>query len=304
MVVSELLGNAELARISDGMKAWFCSCSTYPACIDVAFVGNSSGHYPSAFGLMVDFDAFVFVERMDRTAGDPLAALRDCLADECDAHGIDFELRIIEGPYKPPIVRLRRPIFVVHLGVFTEALYLASPPLKRWAWRKYRCEREPGRLARMAPSQPTLAEFIVGRKGLRQRRAAIENGSVEMTEWLLPSLTAMPLIITPDQTNFVECCFAYAANTARNHARALGLAQADQLNNAEFFPWYNDTLLRSPELLHLMAYKAHSRDTGFELPVERARELAVGYMRTLEQQLVCALTPVPRVVKEGPRFHF
>ena len=139
----------------------------------------------------------------------------------------------------------------------------------------------------MAPSQPTLAEFVAEPKGLRQRRAAIESGMVAMTEWLPPSLTAVPLIVTPERGNFVECCFAYAANTARNHARALGLAEADQLTNAEFFPWYDEAVSRSPELLDLMAHKARCREAGFDLPVERARELAVRYMRGLEQQLGC-----------------
>jgi len=282
--MSELL-RAELAGISDAVKASLRTCSARQPFIDVAYIGNTSGHYSSTFGLMVDFDAFVFVERLDAAAGKPLADLRDRFTDECGARHIDFELRIIEGPYKPAIPRLRRPVFVVHLGVFTEALYAKSTPLKRWAWRKYRCEQEPGRLARLAPVQPTIAEFVTGPKGLRQRREAIENGSVDMTEWLLPSLVAVPFTVAADQINFVECCFAYAASSARNHARALGLAEADQLNNAEFFSWYNATLLRSPDLIELMGHKARSRDTGFELPIRQARELALGYMRTLEDQL-------------------
>jgi hypothetical protein len=284
MVASEPF-SAELARLGADVKDWFRTYASHQSCVDVAFIGGSSGHYRSGFGLIVDFDVFVLVQRLDDVAGKPLAELRDRLTDDCYACGIEFELRVIEGPYKPSIDGLRRPVFLIHLGIFTEALYLASPPLKLWAWRKYRCEREPGRLARLAPSRPTLAEFVVGPKGLRQRRAAIENGTVEMTEWLLPRLTAVPLTFTPDHGNFVECCFAYSANTARNHTRALGLEEADRLSNAEFFPWYSDTLLRSPELLELMEHKAQSHDTGYELPVERARELAIRYMRRLERQL-------------------
>ena len=284
--MSECL-QTELAGISDGLKAWFRAHAFHPTCSDVAFIGNTSDHYRSGLGRLVDFDAFVFVADMDRFAGQPLADLRDRLTGECAARGIDFELRIIDGPYKPAIARLRRPVFMVHLGVFTEELYLASPGVKRWAWRKYRCEREPGRLARMAPSQPTLAEFVAGPKGLRWRCAAIEKGAVEMTEWLLPSLVTVPLSVTPAQVNFVECCFAYAANAARNHARALGAAEADRFGNAEFFAWYDRTVLRSPELLELMAQKAHCRDAGFDLPVERARELASGYLRKVERELAC-----------------
>jgi len=286
MVASEPF-RTELALLGAEVKDWFRAYASDPSCVDVAFIGGGSGLYQSGFGLIVDFDVFVFVERLDEVTGNPLAAFRDRLTGECEARGIDFELRVIEGPYKPAIDRPRRPAFLLHLGIFTEALYLASSPLKLWAWRKYSCEREPGRLARLAPSRPTLAEFVVGPKGLRQRRAAIENGAVEMTEWLLPQLTAVPFTVTPVQGNFVECCFAYSANTARNHTRALGLEEADQLSNAEFFPWYSDTLLRSPELLELMEHKAQSRDTGYELPVERARELAIRYMRRLERHLAC-----------------
>lgn len=278
--------HSELDSISEELKAWFRAFAASPECIDVGFIGNTSGHYPANLGRIVDFDAFVFVERMDQVAGRPLADLRDRLIGECDARGVDFDLRVIDGPYKPAISQPRRPVFVVHLGVFTEALYLTSPPLKRWAWRKYRCEVEPERLARMAPSQQTLSDFIAGPKGLRKRRAAIESGSVEMTEWLLPSLAAVPILVTPEQGNFVECCFAYAANTARNHARAVGAVEADQLSNAEFFPWYDKTLFRSPDLLDLVAQKALSRDAGFGLPVGRARELALSYMRSLERALM------------------
>lgn len=276
---------AELVRISDALKDWFRRHATRPTCMDVAFIGNTSGHYESGPGLMADFDAFLFVERMEEAAGRPLAELRDRWTVECGARGIDFELRIVEGPYKPPIPSLRRPVFVVHLGVFTEPLYLAAAPLKRWAWRKYRCEREPERLARLAPARPTLAEFVAGPKGLRERRMAIEAGSVEMTEWLLPSLATRRFAVTTDEVNFVECCFAYAANTARNHARALGLAEADQLGNAAFFSWYGDAVFRSPELAELMSHKAACRDEGFTLGVARARELALGYMRMLEWEL-------------------
>ncbi|MDI3561353.1 hypothetical protein [Bradyrhizobium sp. Arg816] len=234
---------------------------------------------------MVDFDAFVFVAEMNRAAGQPLAELRERWTDICNARAVDFELRIVEGPYKPPVAVLHRPVFVVHLGVFTEAIYLAAPPLKRWAWRKYICEREPGRLARMAPPRPTLAEFVTGPKGLRKRCAAIEAGSVEMTEWLLPDLQTRSFLITQDEANFVECCFAYAANTARNHARTLGLGEADQLANTEFFSWYDETVFRSPELVDLMNDKAACRDRGFVVEIAHTRSLALRYMRTLEQHL-------------------
>ncbi|WP_256805526.1 hypothetical protein [Bradyrhizobium sp. Bra64] len=276
---------SDLASVIADLKDWFRAYSVHPACVDVAFIGNTSGQYPSTPGLMVDFDAFVFVAAMNDAAGQPLAGLREQWTGICNARGIDFELRIVEGPYKPPVAVLHRPVVVVHLGVFTEQLYLAAPPLKRWAWRKYICEREPGRLARMAPSQPTLAEFVTGPKGLRERCAAIEAGSVTMTEWLLPGLQTRSFVVTQDDANFAECCFAYAANTARNHARTLGLAEADQLANSEFFPWYAEAVFRCPELVDLMNDKAACRDRGFVVEIAHARSLAIRYMRALQQHL-------------------
>ena len=176
-------------------------------------------------------------------------------------------------------------MFVAHLGVFTEALYVASPALRRWAWRKYVCELDPMRLARLAPPQPSIAEFLTGAKGLRDRRRTLQRGRVEMTEWRLPAMTTVRLIVDQAQPNFVECCFAYAANTARNHARALAHAQADTLGNAEYFSWYYRHVFRSQALLELMALKARCRDTGFDVPVETARELALSYLTDLENDL-------------------
>jgi hypothetical protein len=282
VVTSPGEARARLARVSEELKAALRTLVTTPGYVDLAFIGNTSEHYPSTFGLMVDFDAFLFVERMDASVGTPLAALHDRFWQRCDAEKIDFQLRIVEGPYKPPIARLARPVFVAHLGLFTERLYLQSPQLRRWAWRKYVCEHEHARLSRLAPRPPTLQDFVAGPKGLRERRAAIEAGRVRMTEWALPDLTSTDFYVDAQQPNFIECCFAYSANTARNHARALGHPEADQLDNTAFFAWYDREVFASTDLLELMAHKARCRDAGFEMPVEQARCLALRYMRALE----------------------
>lgn len=278
-----------LQRLSADLKHALTALAGSPPCRDVAFIGNTSGHYGDDLGLMVDFDAFVFTDRLDSALGVPLQELRDSFSARCDAAGVDFELRIVEGAYKPPVTVLPRPFFLAHLGVFTEALYLASPVTKRWAWRKYRCEREPARLARLAPRPPTLAEFVAGPRGLSARREALECGRIEMTEWVLPNLAIRTLVVTAEDPNFIECCFTYAASLARNHARSLRHAEADSLNNAEFFRWYHARVFRSAELGELIALKARCRDVGFDIPVAQARDLAVGYLRALERHLQPAM---------------
>ena len=110
--------------------------------------------------------------------------------------------KIIDGPYKPPIVFLERPNIVFHLGVFTELSYLVSPPLKRWAWRKYSCLIEPDRLKRLAPGQPDLTELLYGPKGVEYRLSAIASGSVTMNELVLPSFREVTFSHLALQTKF------------------------------------------------------------------------------------------------------
>lgn len=263
------------------VKTSLLGCLSHPAVIDFAFIGNSSSVYEWVPCALVDLDCFIFARALSPTLGLWLADLRDELTVMLDERGISFELRIIEGPYKPSLARLSRPVIVVHLGVFTEAGYRRSPVLKRWAWRKYACERESQRLLKLAPDPPGMDEFVRGAKGLDERLKAIRAGSVAMNEWLLPSLRTRRLEVSVGDPAFQECCFAYCANSARNHARALGCAQADVLGNAQFFTWYHENLFRSDELLELMKLKAHCRDVGFDQDGGRVRQLALTYLESL-----------------------
>ena len=70
---------------------------------DLAFIGNASALYDWVSSLMVDLDAFLFVENLDSTVGSWLVSVRDQLDSELARQGLDFELRIVEGPYKPAI---------------------------------------------------------------------------------------------------------------------------------------------------------------------------------------------------------
>jgi hypothetical protein len=257
---------------------------------DLAFIGNASAVYPWISSLMVDLDVFLFAGRLDVALGHWLLGVRDGLTAELAGRGADFELRIVEGPYKPAIRQLARPVIVAHLGVFTEAMYVAEAPLKRWAWRKYPCERETDRLMRLAPAPPDLNEILNGNRGVRHRLHALRSGRIEMREWLLPDFAEVPLHIGRGQPNFIECCFAYAANCARHHCRALDNREADRLGNEEFFPWYAANVFASPALSELMALKARCRNTGFDVDATRVQALAIEYISDLEAIIEARVT--------------
>ena len=281
-------GPADEVSLSDSIsevKARLLAGLQEPVVVDLAFIGNTSAVYDWTPCQMVDLDCFLFARELDERLGSWLLGLRDTMAERLEARNISFEVRIVEGPYKPSMSRLDRPVIVAHLGVFTEETYLRSPALKRWAWRKYRCEREAGRLRRYAPAPPDLDDFVYGPKGLDERLAAMRAGAVRMTEWLLPSLATRSFEIRTDDVAFQECCFAYCANSARNHARALGFLEADSLGNADFFLWYDRSLFRSEALLQLMRLKARCRDTGFDLDTDQTRRLALAYLEGLRAAL-------------------
>jgi hypothetical protein len=252
---------------------------------DLAFIGNASPVYAWTPCQMVDLDCFLFAEALSPALGAKLAALNQDNARQLDDRGVSFELRIIEGPYKPPLPALDRPIVVAHLGVFTDDSYAQAAHLKRWAWRKYACEREGPRLQRLGGDQPTIGEFVHGPRGLDERLAAIRSGSVTMVEWTLPTLSVQRFEVRHDELAFQECCYAYAANCARNHARALGRLEADQLGNDRFFAWYDAVLFKSEDLLRLAALKARCRDVGFDQDTAQVRALTLRYLDALGADL-------------------
>ena len=281
-----------LAAMVEAVKCAFRAGLGEGTIADIAFIGNASPVYAWVPCRMVDLDCFLFVPRLDRSLGDWLSRMQTRVGVEFDAVGVDFEVRIIEGPYKPSAAGLERPIIVAHLGVFTEEMYRAAAPLKRWAWRKYACEVEPARLQRLAPPRPSLDEFVHGSRGLLERLAALEAGRVAMVEWLLPELAPTTFFIDRGSVAFQECCFAYTNNCARNHARALALIEADLLGNADFVAWYVSNVFSHPPLRELFAMKAEARDRGFVHDTGRVHEATVGYLRALAAHLGAVIPEV------------
>ena len=276
---------ATLCPVIEAIKSDLCDGVRKDRCADLAFLGNSSSIYRWTPCFMVDLDIFLFADVLDERLGNWLL---DCAAwwrAGLLRQHVDFELRIVEGPYKPAIARLKRPVIVLHLGVFTERSYLASPPLKRWGWRKYKCLAEPGRLARLAPSRPDLTELLCGHKGVEYRLNAIASGSVTMHELVLPSFREVVFSVSLDHVNFVECCFAYALSSARNHARVLGLEEADSFPNETYFEWYSENVLNSEALLRLLQIKTRCRNTGFDVDKSLVQTLTVQYLRSLSETL-------------------
>ena len=290
----EIFGSPDALRpIIAAIKSDLVDGVRQGAYADLAFIGNSSDVYPWTPCFMVDIDVFLFANILDQRLGgwllDRAARWRSQLAQQC----IDFEARVIEGPYKPAIARLRRPVIVLHLGVFTDLSYLDQSPVKRWAWRKYICVAEPARLARLAPAGPDVTELLIGQRGIKYRLDAIASGNVTMRELVLPSFQEVLFPVSLDEPNFVECCFAYSLSSARNHGRVLGHEEADSLPNETYFPWYNDNVLSSKQLLELLRIKRVCRDIGFAVDPSRVQALAVHYLRSLSETLTgtAPLTP-------------
>jgi hypothetical protein len=253
--------------------------------IDVAFIGSASSVYEWIPSRIVDFDAFIFVEKLDRAAGDEIQRLEDDVRRRLDALNVDFELRIIEGSYKPQRTAEQRPIVLAHLGVFDERLYLSSRVVKRWSWRKYPCERDVERLARWCPHRPTPRDLLYDPGGVADMLKALRRGETSMLEWKLPDLHTEVLYFDCESHVFAEFCHGSAATTARHHARLLDRVEADRLGNDEFFPWYDENVLSTSSLLPLMQLKARSRNEGFG-HASRSRELAIDFLENVRSRLI------------------
>jgi hypothetical protein len=253
--------------------------------LDVAFIGSAGTVYEWIPSRIVDFDAFVFVERIDRGAGDELQRLEQDVARRLDALEVDFELRIIEGSYKPQRTALQRPIVLAHLGVFDEPLYRSARAVKRWSWRKYPCEIDVGRLARWCPHKPTAHDLLHDPGGVVYMLNDLRRGETSMLEWKLPDLHTERLRFDCETHVFAEFCHGAAATTARHHARLLDRTEPDRLGNNEFFLWYDENILRTSSLLPLMQLKARSRNEGFG-HVGKSRELAIDFLEAVQARLI------------------
>jgi len=274
-------GEAKLIEAVEAAKATVLDALCSDCVEDLAFIGNASTVYPWEPAMIIDLDVCMFVTHMDETTGRWLQAFANSLEALMENRGIDFELRIIRGPYKPVREDVIRPAMVLHGAVFTEKTYLEEAALMRWGWRKYQCEVDAERLVRLAPQKPNLETLLHGPKGVNERLAAIRKGLIVLQERLLPSLEFVDITFDVDHPLFAEYCLTAGATTARNHARVLGRMEADRLTNQEFFPWYFSNVFASLDLAELVRLKAGVRQTGYKNLMPRVRELAWNYLESL-----------------------
>jgi hypothetical protein len=253
--------------------------------LDVSFIGNTSGLYAWEPAPIVDMDVCLFVHRRDRKIGLWLARTRQLLIESMNIKGIDFDLRIIRGPYKQTLVHIERPIIVVHMSLFTEELYLNRPRLLRWAWRKYSGVVEPSRLARMAPERPTFHELLYGRSGVTKKLESVKSGSAPFLEYTIPDLAERAWTVSAGDPLFAEYCLAAGAICARNHARVLDKPEPDFLGNREFAAWYDRNVLNSLAFRALMELKDKVRKEGYGKALLTAPYLAQVYLSELSECL-------------------
>lgn len=250
--------------------------------VDVAFIGNTSGVYIWEPAMIVDIDVCLFVESTGREVGCWLLALGDRLRAGMEALGVDFELKVVRGPYKPAAWRLERPVAVAHVAVFTESAYRELPRSLRWSWRKYRCVVVPDRMFVEGDEAPGWQELqaIAERKLFR-----IEAGRVLVTQWELPDFMERLREFTTGHPIFAEYCLAGPLICARVHGRILRRAEADQLSNRDYVEWYRREIMETAELKELFQLKERARQRGYEGLIPSVNALASRYLSDLIQHI-------------------
>ena len=169
----------------------------------------------------------------------------------------------------------------MHLGVFTEFELPRRITFGTLGVAEIFLLGRTGATSAAGPPKPDLRQLLSGAKGVAFRLNAIASGSVTMVELVLPTFREATFSVSISDPNFVECCFAYALASARNHGRVLGFEEADKLPNEVYFRWYSDTIMRSDDLLQLVQMKAQCRNTGFDVHGSMVQALALRYLRWL-----------------------
>jgi hypothetical protein len=261
-------------KFRDGLEKTFI--------LDMAFIGNTGDVYRWQPALIIDIDICLLVKQRDKRVGMWLLDTGRTIARALEEKNMNFELRIIRGPYKPTPEIVTRPEVLAHVAVFVEGNSNLQPGTFPWALRKYKCLKEPDRFAKFPYSKPNPGELL---KVIQRKLSRIQNGIMRMDEWRLPNFNRVDLEFTADEPIFAEYCFNAGACCARNHARVLNKKEADSLENETFFPWYNENVFPSPALLDLMALKRKARNHGFAGMTPKARRLAGIYLKSLYEHI-------------------
>lgn len=249
---------------------------------DIAFIGNTCDVYHWQPGLIIDIDIWLLVKQRDKRVGMWLLNTGRVIERSLKEKNMNFELKIIRGPYKPTPVLITRPEVLAHVSVFIEDNFIRETGTFPWALRKYKCLKEPDRFAKIPYSKPNPGELL---RVIQRKLSRIQDGIIKMTEWRLPNFNRVELEFTVDEPIFAEYCFNAAACCARNHARILNMKEADLLANERFFPWYNENVFHSPTLSDLMALKRKARNFGFAGMTSKARQWAGSYLKSVYEHI-------------------
>ncbi len=252
-----------------------------PHLVDLAFIGNASDVYAWIPTPNVDLDVCFIVRALEHDCGTWLLEQAARMRELAGEAGIPFELRIINGPYKPTPDRSAGPAIVLHAAVFTERNYSLQPALLRWSWRKYKCVAVPERFSEWAPGRPGARELLDGPIGIRKRLAAIDAGTAVFYEQQLPSFEWTEFTAAVGDNLFTEYCFAAVADSARNHGRVIGSPEADALSNQDYTNWYARRVFPSASFSEAMRLKLQARQNGYAGLSKTAHRLARDFLRAL-----------------------
>jgi len=267
-------------------QASLCAGIGKAGILDVGFIGNTSGVYQWEPALIADIDVCLFVRQKDAVLGQWLLARANDLRATLDRLGVDFELRVLRGPYKPARWNLVRPVAIAHLAVFLPTDFGQEPSALRWAWRKYRCIVEPARFSAYSGKPPGWPELLeMATRKLRR----IQAERIQMTEWELPDFASRVWEFNASHPVFVEYCLEAPLLCARNHGRVLGLPESDRLSNREYVAWYRREVIATVALEKILEMKEHARQRGYAGMLPRAKDIAAQYL----VELIARIPPVP-----------
>jgi hypothetical protein len=253
---------------------------------DLAFLGAASEIYRWRPCQNAEIDVCFLIDDFSERCGGALKDVSDSLCKELTDDGFDYDFRIVRGPYKRTSDDIARSCVVIHAAVFTEEGYKAeAPQLLKWSWRKYSCIVRESFFKECAPERPLIRELLHGKLGIDERIRNIQADNLVLAERSLPSLVWRPLEVPMCDNLFTEYCIAAAADTARNHGRVLGIAEADTMSNEEYFRFYAGKIFQSQEFRELMEIKRVVREQGYRGFGREAKRTAMAYLVALKNSL-------------------
>lgn len=254
--------------------------------MDLAHIGNTSEYYNWEPAWVVDVDLWLLIKKMNESIGKYLQTKIDELQNDFKESEVEFELGLVDGPYKPAQKTYKKPVIFLHLLVDTPSSYSQRSKLTRWCWRKYECDNYTKRLAEYSPDQPNMNDLLYCDFGINDCLQKIKQKYFSLTIKELPTFQKNTISFTGEDLLFLEFCFYACLTTARNHARILDYEAPDKLDNAQFFPWYRENIFDSNELSHVYNQKCHARKKGYAKVDQNIHQSALEYLTNLKEKII------------------